>query len=258
MAKFTLYTNIRFALACAILDLKKDIKNTVLGPIWRSIGLGVVIVLLWTLFGAILKGNISDTYRYLVSLTAGLIFWDFLSNCVIGSTLLYLGPAQSLRYSPQPREAMFIKVWLRSLVRFSINAAIAVGLGAVFLPSIVIPNISIIPAFILVAAFVFSMCWLFGILSIRFGGIHQSAAWMMNVWFLLTPIIWPPNFLGRYEALHLLNPAFHFIAQLNEGLSLDERAWLFHWLASLGMTATILVICYVLTRRADRSIEYHP
>jgi lipopolysaccharide transport system permease protein len=65
-------------------DLKQRYKRSLLGPFWLSVGTALQIATICLVFGSVLSVPMSEYAPYV---TAGMIFWQFITLCGLALTM---------------------------------------------------------------------------------------------------------------------------------------------------------------------------
>lgn len=170
---FPVRTIVRFALACAVIDIRDSFRRSYLGPIWRSLASLMMIALLGLFFGAMFKRSIADFDRYYLDLAIGVLVWDFLSLSLNQSCSLFSSNLQSLRYTAQPLPAFYLRICLRNFFVFALSMVIVLGLYSVLVDRGLAFSFELIPALILLLLAVCSICFLVGVVCVRFRDLPQ-------------------------------------------------------------------------------------
>lgn len=163
-------------------------------------------------FGTVLKQLLPPYEIYLPHVLVGLALWWFVSATINESATVFSRNLNVLRYAKVPFEAFVKRIWLKH--GFVLLQNIIVVLVVMWTLGIV-KNISdIFWAFFgisLMAIVVLYSSQIIALLCARFRDLPQTVSWLLNLGFLLTPIIWMSFMTGRYEELLILNPFHHLL-----------------------------------------------
>lgn len=213
--------------------LRGAMSRTSLGPFWSSIGTIVVIAAVGLLFGTILKQQLVSFETYVSTLAAGLILWGFLAAVANENAVAFARWMTVIRYCPVPLPVICLSILSRHLLVFGIN--LVVLLLAQWLLLGTIPNALALCAATLLT--VITVAWIGGVaivLGARFRDVGQLLSKVLQLAFLLTPILWPPYFLGRYDYLLTFNPLYYplsvFTSAITGGLTTPGQ-----WIGSMAM-----------------------
>jgi ABC-2 type transport system permease protein len=189
-------------------DVKVKYKNSALGLLWSMVSPLMQLGIFWLVFGFILKNGYP---HFVVFLFAGLIAWNFFSGALNTSTGIIVERAGIVKKVSFPREILALSTVGAQIFYFSMQAvAMAVILvalrsspdwGVVWL---LVPAI----AALLVLASGFSV--LLSALNVKFRDMRHLIEVAMQLWFWLTPIVYPYEKLAPHlrglSWLYLANP----------------------------------------------------
>lgn len=221
------------ALMLTRISLVRAFRRSGLGPLWNTVGVLFTVGAVGLLFGTILRRQLTSLEDYVNTLASGLVMWTFLSAVAGDSSIAFARWMPILRHSTISFSVIALSVLLRHLPVLALNVAVLfilqfalLGLKPAALP--------MLAALVLLIA---NVAWI-GVLSMvlgaRFRDIGQLVANAMQIAFLMTPILWPPYFLGRFEYLLLFNP-FHYLLSIFTMSAAGAEAPTFHWLIATFM-----------------------
>jgi len=189
-------------------DIKVKYKNSALGLLWSMVSPLMQLAIFWLVFGFILKNGYQ---HFVVFLFAGLIAWNFFSGSLNTSTGIIVERAGIVKKVAFPREILALSTVAAQIFYFCMQAvAMAVILVALqsapdwALMWLLVPAM----AALLVLASGFSV--LLSALNVRLRDMRHLIEVAMQLWFWLTPIVYPyeklaPH-LGWLKWLYLCNP----------------------------------------------------
>jgi ABC-type polysaccharide/polyol phosphate export permease len=138
---------------------------------------------------------------YLPFLTVGLIVWQLLNGMIAEGCDTFLREAAVIQQVPIPFSIHAYRNVCRNFIVLAHNLVI-VPLGlAIFSIPITWDVLAIIPGLVWISI-------LLGMVSTRFRDIPPIVGSFLQVLFFLTPIIWPPELLGRFHPIATFNPLF--------------------------------------------------
>ena len=100
-----------------------------------------------------------------------------------------------------------------------------------------------------------SIGMLLGTLSARFRDIPPIVQTIIQMMFLLTPILWRPNQIPGRELFYLLNP-FYYLVEIVRAPLEGNAPSLFIWAVVLAMTAAGFVVSLLFFSRFRNRIVY--
>ncbi|MEO7837488.1 MAG: ABC transporter permease [Acidimicrobiales bacterium] len=207
-------------------ELRSKYKRSLLGWTWsllNPLATMLIFTLVFRFFFRIDAPESATTglKNFAVFLMCGLLPWNFLTNGVNGSMGSLVGNANLIKKSYFPRELLVISqvgAWIVSfLIEMALLAAALVLFGNMVLPWL--PVVLLLMA--LLTLFVTGLSLAFSVLNVYFRDIQHFVGILFQVWFYLTPIVYPPNLIPvRAEIFGMdlplrdlfhLNPMFDFV-----------------------------------------------
>ncbi len=202
---------IRFSAYMAWIEIRNNFRRTYLGTLWNTLGIVIFVVLLGTFFGAILKKNLMGFDTYIPFLSAGILVWSFLSSSINESSSIFATKAQTFRYSDYPFIVIPLSISIKNLFVFIQNIFVFYIIFAIFFDIPAIKPVSLILSILLISFNIIWLSVLSAISCIRFRDLPQFISGILYIGFLLTPILWTEQFLGRYQYLLEFNPLHHLV-----------------------------------------------
>ena len=234
-------------------DIKQRYRRTTLGPLWITISMGLLTLVLGIIYGSIFKKPIGD---YLVYLAGGIITWFFVSSTIMEGTTVFIAAEGIIKQGSIPISIHIYRVIWRNLIVLLHNVAVLAVIYLLFRSvSSLNPLLFVMGLFLLVGNLLIATAVL-GILSTRFRDIPQMMTSLMQVLFYITPILYEPSQLPtQLRLIALYNPIYHVIEVFREPLIGEVPD-----LLSYGVAATTLVVgglaTFLLFRRFRARIAY--
>ena len=223
-------------------DIRARYKRSVLGPGWITISTAVGVVGLGFIWSELFH---QDRSTYIPTLTVGLIFWQFISGCITESGGILGRQSNTIRNFNLPLSMYSAQLVLRQ----SINLAHSLPLFFIVVLVVGRPwsiNMMLfIPNFLLVAANLYWMTLLIGILGARFRDLEYFISMIMPLMMFISPVMFRPNALPFSARYIWLNPLADMIEIVRAPL-LGEMTPSFLYGANIGLllvgsTVTLLL-----------------
>jgi len=191
-------------------DIKVKYKNSALGLLWSMVAPLMQLAIFWLVFGFILKNGYP---HFVVFLFAGLIAWNFFSGSLLTATGIIVDRSGIVKKVAFPREILPLSSVAAQIFYFSMQA---VAMAVILIVLQQSPDWALmwllVPAMaaLLVVAAAFSV--LLSALNVKFRDMRHLMEVAMQLWFWLTPIVYPYEKLAMHlHQLHiwwiyLLNP----------------------------------------------------
>lgn len=209
--RFSLSRTLSVGAYLAHSEVRSRYARSVLGSYWIAIQQAVFVVVAGIVFPGVFGAPVAD---YVPFFAVSLLFWSFFSSSILEAqdTLIANGPMIRDRgFSP---EIFLYAVFLRNLIMSAHAAVVPAAALVVFTATTPLGLVMALPGMALFLATTASLVYLLGILATRFRDLKRASESALQLGFLVTPILWQPQFLEGRRALVIdLNPLAHmFIA----------------------------------------------
>jgi ABC-type polysaccharide/polyol phosphate export permease len=225
-------------------DIKLRYRRTTLGPFWITSGLGATVFSVGILYG-ILFGN--DLSRYLPYFAAGLVVWVFIGTTLGDGCAVYISAAAIIRAVPVAPAVHVCRLLTRQFIMFMHNLSIILLLWLLFPWPLGGAFLLIVPGLVLNIIVLLGAVSTLGIIAARFRDIQLIISTLLQLVFLLTPIMWEAKELSNASISYVagMNPFFHLIEIVRRPL-LGEAPTLASWVYS-GIAAAVCGFVGVLS-----------
>ena len=237
-------------------DIRRRYRRSVLGPFWLTISMGMLVAMLGTLYGTLLKVEIAV---YVPFLALGFIVWTLISGLITDGCTVFISADGIIKQTNLPLSVhVYRRVWCNILIFFH-NAVIFVVVAALFAIWPGWTGLLALPGLVLLCLNGIWVGLVLGIVSARFRDVPPIVASLVRILFFVTPIIWMPELMpGRAQMLALVldfNPLFHLVSLVRAPL-LGQAPGLVSWLAGVGITLGGWLLAFEVLRRYRRRIAY--
>jgi ABC-type polysaccharide/polyol phosphate export permease len=236
-------------------DIRLRYRRTVLGPWWATLSTGAMIGSVGLVFGSIFGGDMS---KYMPFFATGSIIWGFISNSLLEGCNIFTQPPASglIKSIPSPLVLHIYRMLARQTIVLAHNVTLIVLLWAIFRwhfgPGILLA----IPGLVIIAVALAGASLMLGVLCARFRDIQQIVATLLQLLFLVTPIVWMPNALrGARHFLLSGNPLYHLI-EVVRGPVLGEPPPVETWLIAIFAAVLSFVGGLALYSRFRHRVPY--
>jgi ABC-type polysaccharide/polyol phosphate export permease len=232
-------------------DIRQRYRRSTLGPFWLTLSMGIMVGTLGFVYAGLFGHPLAD---YLPHLALGLIVWGFISGPITEGCNIFIGSEGVIRQLRAPMSAHVFRMIWRNLIILAHNMVIYFVLLAAFgfwpgaAALLAIPGL-----FILCLGGVWTGL-LLGILSARFRDIPYMIASVIQILFLVTPILWSADQIGNKLVVEL-NPLYHLIEVVRAPL-LGQVPPLETWAVALGVTALGWLVALAFFVRFRERIAY--
>jgi len=187
-----------FILSSVKREFQSRYRNSLLGALWPLLQPLAMILIYTLIFSQIMRARlpgVDDGLAYGIFICAGILTWGLFAEVLNRSLAMFLDNANLLKKLSFPRLCLPIVVALTALLNF----AITVGLFLLVLALIGrFPGEAVLALPLLVGLqllFALGLGLLLGVLNVFFRDVGQLFAIGLQLWFWLTPIVYPMNIL---------------------------------------------------------------
>ena len=227
-------------LATGWYDVQKRYRRSVIGPFWITISMGVFIAALSFLYGPLLGRQIVN---YTPFLAFGLIAWTLISQIVGEACTVFVANGHIIRQMKAPLSIYIFGMIWRNMLIFVHNMALYVLIAVLFAIYPTWATLLLIPGLALIFLNALWIGMLLGTLCTRFRDIPPIVTTIMQMMFLLTPILWHTDQVPGREAVSRFNPFYYFVELIREpllGRAGSPGTWAVAILITLGGLAVAL------------------
>lgn len=232
-------------------DIRQRYRRSTLGPFWLTISMGVMIGSLGFVYAELFGHTLAD---YLPHLALGLIAWGFISTPIVEGCNIFIGSEGVIRQLRAPLSVHVFRMMWRNLIILAHNMVIYLVIVAAFWIWPGAPALLAIPGLFILCLNGLWTGLLLGLLSARFRDIPYMVTTIMQILFLLTPILWSADQISNRMIVEL-NPFYHLIEVLRAPLTghVPSAAT---WVAALGVTAVGWLVTLAFFVRFRERIAY--
>lgn len=233
-------------------DVKKHYSRSLLGPLWLTLSMGIMVAGLGILYSAIFKIDIRE---YLPFLAIGFIMWGLIGNSISAACNVFSSAAGSIRQTRMPYSVYIFQFMWTQLITFAHNFVIYLIILLIFQ---IWPGVNVllfIPAMVLITLNGIFAVMILGPLCARFRDIPMIVASAVQVSFFLTPILWSAEQVPERALFVSANPFYHFIEIARDPL-LGGTGTLGNWVACVAMTLVLGSVAFAFFARFRARIAY--
>lgn len=235
-------------------DIRSRFANSRIGGIWLFVQPLVQVAIFATVLTSVLSSRlpgIDNKYAYVVYLLAGTAAWSLFNETLSRCITVFVDSGNLLKKISFPRICLPMIVIGVAMVNFMIMMGITIvlllAIGA--FPGAAI--LWIIPLAAIVVGLAAGLGILLGVLNVFMRDIGQAAAVLLNLWFWLTPIVYPINIVpASLQRFFKLNPMFPIINSFHEVILAGDAP---NWMSLIPVTIVAvlaLMLGYSVFRRA--------
>ena len=233
-------------------------KQTIFGPLWYFAQPLVSTVVYQIIFGKIAQLPTNNIPPFLFYMS-GIVIWYYFSGCLSRTSTTFSSNAALFTKVYFPRLTIPIAQCISNIWQFLIQLVIFLGFYLYFLakgapihPSY---RIIIIPFLVLQTALLgLGVGCLISALSTRFRDLQVAVAPAIQLWMYASCVFYPRSLVPEnLQWLMNLNPIVPIIEGFRFALMGQGQVEIYQWLASLTVTAILLIIGLVEFGRAEKT-----
>lgn len=232
-------------------DIRLRYRRSMLGPLWITISMAVMIYSLGVVYSYLFKANITS---YFPHLACGSLIWNFLSSTIMESVDGFVESSHLIKQIKLPFSIYILRILIRNFYIFLHNLIAVVPLLIYYkIPVHPLPLLCGIALFLGIG-FIYGMA--LAMLGSRYRDIKQLVQSLLQVIFYLTPIMWMPSMLpDRFQILIKLNPVQQMI-QLIRAPLLGEFPSFYTCCYNLGLFAFVISLLLFLLKKGRHRIAF--
>jgi ABC-2 type transport system permease protein/lipopolysaccharide transport system permease protein len=189
-------------------DILYRYRRSLLGPFWFTANTAIMSIALGIVYSQVLKLPIGSLMPYVC---IGLLIWNFISAMLLGAGEIFSGAESYIKHVRLPYLLYVFRFACSKTIIFAHDFPVFIVLIAYFgrWPGAV--ALWAVPGFLLLLFNATLASITLGLASARFRDIPRIVASLVQILFLITPILWTPDMLGSSIYIALFNPLFHMI-----------------------------------------------
>ncbi len=233
--------------AMALREIRNRYAGTLAGLVWSVVHPLMMILIYWMVFSVGFRIKPAGDTPFIIYFLCGLIPWMAFAEAVSSSTNAVTGNPHLVKKAVFPTEILPFVYLAASMVNHLIMLVILVIIMLANGLPFSLYNLQFLYFLAGMAVFSIGLGWVVSSLNVFFRDVGQIVAVVLNMWFWLTPVVWPEEMLQRVPAslsfIPKLNPMYYvvhgyrtsFIPDFYEVFWYRGRLALYFWTVSLAM-----------------------
>ncbi|MDP5119130.1 MAG: ABC transporter permease, partial [Prochlorococcaceae cyanobacterium MAG_34] len=222
-------------------------SRTYLGSFWMGLSNLLSVALLGAVYGAVLK--VPNPYDYVIYLGFGLTVWGMISMSVVSGCALFTTRRDQLVNNALPAIFYCLEEWAFQLQTFAQSFAIILAAFAFIHPSILLHTLTSLWLPLLnLGLFCFWVTVVMAVLGSRFKDVTQLMPILLQLMFLLSPILYKREGLGKAGMLADFNPFYRILAPVRSAV-IDGHVHLGVELVTLALNVALVVLVALWLKR---------
>lgn len=199
-------------------DIKVRYKQTAIGIVWAMLQPLIMMIVFSVFFGRI-AGISSEGIPYPIFAFAGLLFWTLFSSSLSAASGSLVANQAMIQKVYFPKIILPIATAGVFVIDFFFASLILAGLMIYygFAPTIS-GIILIIPALFITLVASIGLGLALASINVKYRDVRYVLPFFIQLLLFVTPVIYPPSVLGKYDWLWFLNPMAGVIDSMRAGL----------------------------------------
>lgn len=244
----------RIWLALGWQDIRLRYRRSQLGPLWITLSTAIMIYSMGFVYARLFKIDLSSYYPYLAT---GLVIWTFISAVILEASDAFVESAAFIRQIPLPFSVYILRLLTRNIIILlhNILPVLPILIYYKIVPS-PLGFIELIFGFILLMVIGYCFGLLLAVLGSRFRDMKPIITSLVQVCFLLTPILWQHTMLpASLQTITLFNPFYQLVELLRTPL-LGQTLALSTLLYCVSLAAIGLILMLIVLARSRHRISF--
>ena len=248
----------RLAATLAVIDTRLRYRRTTLGPFWTTLSSAAMVLAVGLVYGHIFGADgDSNVAAYMPFFGIGFILWTFISTSLAEACRVISASGELIRSLELPISLHIFRMFVRNLVLLAHNAVVILALWLYFRWSIDASVLLSLFGLLLLAMSVLGLSCALAVFCTRFRDAAELVQASLQLLFLATPIIWPPEVLRATRIPWLLdaNPMYYLLEAVRAPL-LDHPVTPALYLGALLITVASGGLGYWALRTYRHRVPY--
>lgn len=207
----------------AVRNVKDRYTGTLGGMVWAVLNPLLQLLVFWVVFGVGLRMQTEVGQPFVLVLFCGLIPWMTFSETLNSAAASITGRAYLVKKIAFPLEILPLTHLVAALFT---HCVLLVILAATLVLYQIFPGagLALLPYYLLaMCALAAGLSFLLAAAAVFYRDVLQGLGVTLNIWFWITPIVWPPAMLsGKLKPLLDFNPFNYVVSGYRDSLLLSE------------------------------------
>ena len=231
-------------------DIRLRYRRSYLGPFWITLSMALMIYSMGLLYGGLFH---MDLKTYFPFIAGGLLAWNLISTTVIEATNAFMESACYLKQIKLPHSTYILRILTRNYIIFFHN--IIAILPLIFFLKIRVNMFLLFGGLFITGLCCFSYGMIIAMLGARFRDVKQIIISVMQIIFLVTPIMWMPQMLPqRFRFAITYNPFQHLIEIVRSPIIGQTTSFQSIWIVLIGTVIGWVFMSWLLLRAKHRVV----
>ena len=197
-------------------DLKVKYKGSILGFFWSLLNPLVMLVVYTVAFKYIIGVRVENFPLFFL---CAFLPWSYLATSLSMSVSSIKDNANLVKKVYFPKEILPLSIVFSNLIQFLLTFIILIPALLIFGIKMGFPLLMLPFIILFQTAFTIGLAYIVAALNVFFSDVRHLLEIFLQVWFWLTPIIYPADFIpDKFQFIYRLNPAVRFVESYRDCL----------------------------------------
>ena len=239
-------------LTLAWYDIVLRYRKSMLGPLWITLSMGILLLGMGPLYSLIFGVPLSQFFPYV---TLGIVLWRFMSSTITEGCATVTAAGKFLKQSPYPLSLFTWQMIAKHVIHTAHDALIFIPVALIWGVTPSWHTLAFVPAFLLVVLMLQGMVVTIGILCARFSDFTQIVQSVMQMMMFITPVFWVPEGDVARSRMLTYNPLYYPLELMRRPL-LGEPVPVQFWIWSGALCVAACATALALHAAKRRQLVY--
>jgi ABC-type polysaccharide/polyol phosphate export permease len=240
--------------ALALKELKIRYKRSFLGFLWALLNPLLQMIVLAMVFSTVMRIPIP---HYAVFLVSVLLPWTFFSQSLSYAADSIVGNAELIKKVRVPKLVFPVAALTSNMINFLLSLIPLALIVLILRHPFYVTWLYLPVPLLALTMLTLGATFLFAALNVYFRDVSHILQIVLQIWFYVTPIIYPIEIFGRYQWLLKLNPLIYALNGFRMGVYKGELPSAQSILASFVCGLLALIIGYALFKKNQEQFVYY-
>jgi len=231
-------------------DLKVKYKGSTLGFLWSLLNPLLMLVVYTVAFKFVIKLKVPN---FPVFLFSALMPWSFLSSALSMGAISITDNSNLVKKVYFPREVLPLSVVLVNLFHFLLTFVVLIPALVFFDIYPGFPFLFLVVIIFFQTLFVLGLTLIFAALNVYYRDIKHFLEVLMQLWFWVTPIIWPLSLISeQFRNWAYINPFTPFVTAYRDVILRNNMPGILNIAAVISLGILVFLLGTVIFQKKQR------
>lgn len=197
------------------IDIRQRYRRSMLGPFWITISMGMMVLGLGAVYGALFNQDMSEFLPYIAG---GFIAWGFIAGSIGEGSTVFVQSEGIIKLGGSPLSIHVWRAMWRNIIIVGHNMMVMLPLY-VFTGNYPGWSILMLPVgLLLVSANLTCVMFILAGVCTRFRDLPPIVGNILQLMFFITPIVYKEDALSKYRFLVDFNPFYYMVEAIRSPL----------------------------------------